>query len=250
VVVGGTQQFTATGYDQYGNVTGINPVWSTDGGGVIDSINGLYSATTEGGPFTVIAADGIVSGSATVSVTSTVISISIPVTGGSDDAEEKPSGSMSLGSSDLDLTLSGGSFMTVGMRFINVAIPEGATISNAYIQFYADEAQSGLTSLMIKGEVRGDANPPTFSSINGDIASRFTTSESVSWSPDPWLAAGDAGVAQQTPNIALVIQEIVNNLNWVSGNAIVIIITGDGKRTAESYEGTAAPVLHIEYVAN
>jgi hypothetical protein len=62
--------------------------------------------------------------------------------------------------------------MTVGMRFINVAIPEGATISNAYIQFQADEAQSGLTSLTIEGEVRGDANPPTFSSIDGDISLR------------------------------------------------------------------------------
>jgi hypothetical protein len=92
--------------------------------------------------------------------------------------------------------------MTVGMRFINVAIPEGATISNAYIQFQADEAQSGLTSLTIEGEVRDDANPPTFSAINGDISLRARTAVSVSWSPDPWLAAGDAGVAQQTPNIA------------------------------------------------
>jgi hypothetical protein len=65
--------------------------------------------------------------------------------------------------------------MTVGMRFINVAIPEGATISNAYIQFQADEAQSGLTSLTIEGEVRGDANPPTFSSIDGDISLRERT---------------------------------------------------------------------------
>jgi hypothetical protein len=136
--------------------------------------------------------------------------------------------------------------MTVGMRFINVAIPEGATISNAYIQFQADEAQSGLTSLTIEGEVRGDANPPTFSSIDGDISLRERTAISVSWSPE----AGDAGVAQQTPNIASIIQEIVNNLNWMSGNSIVIIITGEGKRAAESYEGNAAPVLHIEYVAN
>jgi hypothetical protein len=80
--------------------------------------------------------------------------------------------------------------MTVGMRFINVAIPEGATISNAYIQFQADEAQSGLTSLTIEGEVRGDANPPTFSSIDGDISLRERTAISVSWSPDPRRCRG------------------------------------------------------------
>jgi hypothetical protein len=141
--------------------------------------------------------------------------------------------------------------MTVGMRFINVAIPEGATISNAYIQFQADEAQSGLTSLTIEGEVRDDANPPTFSAINGDISLRARTAVSVSWSPDPWLAAGDAGVAQQTPNIATIIQEIVNNLNWMSGNSIVIIITGEGKRTAESFESPSGEaVLHVEYTVN
>jgi hypothetical protein len=73
----------------------------------------------------------------------------------------------------------------------------------------------------------------------------------VSWSPDPWLAAGDAGVAQQTPNIATIIQEIVNNLNWMSGNSIVIIITGEGKRTAESFESPSGEaVLHVEYTVN
>jgi hypothetical protein len=177
--------------------------------------------------------------------------LEVQIAASSDDAEEKPSGSMSLSSSDLDLTLSSSSLMTVGMRFINVAIPEGATISNAYIQFQADEAQSGLTSLTIEGEVRDDANPPTFSAINGDISLRARTAVSVSWSPDPWLAAGDAGVAQQTPNIATIIQEIVNNLNWMSGNSIVIIITGEGKRTAESFESPSGEaVLHVEYTVN
>jgi hypothetical protein len=247
-VVGGTQQFAATGYDQYDNVMEINLVWSTNNCGTIDG-NGLFTAPTAVGQCTVTATDldTAISDSATVNVTAQVTSLSIPVAGGSDDAEEKPSGRMSLNSSDLDLTLSSSSLMTVGMRFINVAIPEGATISNAYLQFQADEAQSGQTSLIIEGEDSDHAL--TFTSVDGDISSRFTTTASVSWSPEPWLAAGDAGLAQQTPNIAAVIQEIVNNLNWMSGNSIVIIITGTGKRTAESYDGLAsgAPTLHIEY---
>jgi len=41
----------------------------------------------------------------------------------------------------------------------------------------------------------------------------------------------------------------VNRSGWVSGNSLVLIITGTGTRTAESYNGDAAgaPLLHVEY---
>jgi len=67
----------------------------------------------------------------------------------------------------------------------------------------------------------------------------------------PWTAAGDAGPEQRTPNLAAVIQEIVNRPGWASGNALAIIVTGTGRRVAESYNGVpaAAPLLHVEYLA-
>jgi hypothetical protein len=61
------------------------------------------------------------------------------------------------------------------------------------------------------------------------------------------------GVDQRTPNLAAVIQEIVNQPGWARGNPLALIITGTGKRVAEAYEGgaTKAPRLYIEYtVAN
>jgi len=41
----------------------------------------------------------------------------------------------------------------------------------------------------------------------------------------------------------------VGRSGWVSGNSVVLIITGSGKRVAEAYDGApaAAPVLHVEY---
>ena len=65
----------------------------------------------------------------------------------------------------------------------------------------------------------------------------------------PWTTIGDAGPDQRTPDIAAIIQEIVNRPGWVSGNDIVIIVTGSSERTAESYNGVsaAAPLLHIDY---
>src|SRR5207342_3501906 len=71
VQTGGTQQFSATGRDQFGNVMTPQPTftWSVSGGGTI-GLTGLFSATTPGGPFTVTAASGgVPPGTANVTVT-------------------------------------------------------------------------------------------------------------------------------------------------------------------------------------
>ncbi len=69
------------------------------------------------------------------------------------------------------------------------------------------------------------------------------------WSPVPWTTRGEAGPDQQTPDVASIIQEIVNRPGWSSGNSLVIIITGTGERVAESYNGdsSGAPLLHVDY---
>jgi hypothetical protein len=144
----------------------------------------------------------------------------IRVAAGSDDAEERSSGSMYLTSSDLELVYDQ-SNQTVGMRFNGVAIPPGATIYNADIQFKVDETNSGPTSLTIAGEDTDDAL--TFTSSSGNISSRTRTTTSVAWSPVAWTTVGEAGADQRTPDIASVIQEIVNRPGWSSGNSLVII---------------------------
>jgi len=175
--------------------------------------------------------------------------IEVQVTDSSDDAEESPSGHTNLSSSDLELVYDGG-HQTAGIRFKGVGIPPGARIQNAYIQFKADERNSGAASLAIAGEDRDDAQ--TFGATYQNISSRKQTTASVSWSPVAWATVGQAGPDQRTPNIAPVIQELVNRSGWSSGNSLVIIITGTGERTAVSYDGnhTGAPVLHVEYTAS
>ena len=91
----------------------------------------------------------------------------------------------------------------------------------------------------------------TDASIDGNISCRARTSAVVSWAPQPWTTRGEAGSDQQTPDIAVVIQEIVNRPNWSSGNSLTIIITGTGKRVVGSYNGdqAGAPLLHVEYTS-
>ncbi len=174
------------------------------------------------------------------------VTVEVRVAASTDDAEEQADSSMYLDSSDLELVNDGGD-QTVGMRFIGVVIPQGAAISNAYVQFQVDETPSDPTSLTIHGEAADNA--VTFGSSTRDISSRSRTSAAVSWTPPPWPNRGDAGPDQQTPNIASIIQEIVHGPGWASGNSLVIIITGTGERVAESYDGDsgAAPLLHVNY---
>ena len=63
---------------------------------------------------------------------------------------------------------------------------------------------------------------------------------------------GEAGRDQRTPDLSPVVQELVDRPGWSGGNALALIITGTGRRTADSYDGSAAaaPLLHIDYSLN
>jgi hypothetical protein len=173
----------------------------------------------------------------------------VPIRQSSDDAEQTiGSGSVDLNSTDLELANEGGtSPQEVGMRFQSINIPRNATITNAYIQFTTDETDANPIALTIYGEDK--ANPLTFSSVTNNISSRVKTNISVPWSPAAWTTRGDTGIAQRTPNLNTLIQKIVNRVDWVPNNAMVLLVNGASKRTAASYDysAAAAPVLHITY---
>jgi hypothetical protein len=170
------------------------------------------------------------------------------ITNDSDDAEEEPTGSgVGLGSSDLELVTDGPNVQTVGLRFDGVAVPPGATIVNAWIQFQVDEDTVDPTNLVIRGERVPNATP--FLTSNGNISGRADTNAVVNWSPPPWPTRGEQGEAQKTPPLTAIVQEIVGLPGWASGNAMVFTIQGSGERVAEAVDGdpTGAALLHVEY---
>jgi len=166
---------------------------------------------------------------------------------GADDAEESASGTITLGSSDLEMVYDG-SNQTVGLRFSGVSIPQGARIAEAVVQFRADESGTIATTLMIAGQAADSAGQ--FTTAAGNISGRPRTGAAIPWNPVQWLSVGDTGAAQRTPDLSQVIQEIVDRPGWSSGNALALIITGSGERVAESYDGmpAGAPLLHVVYV--
>ena len=173
------------------------------------------------------------------------------VAAGSDDGEEDVSdGSVDLISSDLELIneSESGEDQVVGMRFLSVTVPPGSTITNAYVEFVTDEVNTGATSLTIHAQ---DAdNPGTFTSTTNNITNRTTTTASVAWNSVPaWNTLDET---HQTPDLSAIIQEVVDRGGWASGNAMVVIVTGSGERTAKAYDlaSATAPLLHVEYAAD
>ena len=177
------------------------------------------------------------------------IHLDVPVSASSDDAEENASGSsVNLTSSDLELTQATTN-QKIGIRFANVNLPQGAVIQNAWIQFTASAANSEATSLTIQAQTSDNAS--TFIASANNISSRSRTTASVSWSPAAWNTVEESGPDQHTPNLASVMQEVVNRPGWASGNALAFIITGtaNNKRVAKTYDRDTygAPYLHIQY---
>jgi hypothetical protein len=196
------------------------------------------------------ASDSALTGLDDVTVTvlgpGSMVTVDVPLAAGSDDAEELTSGSVNITSTDLDMMLDGTTVQSaVGLRFANVTLPPGAAIVDASVQFRSDEAHSDPTSLLVQGQAVDTA--PTFTTAKNSITSRARTAASVAWNPPPWLTTSETGPDERITGLVPIVQELVSRAGWASGNAIVLIITGSGKRVADSFEGSAPAVLHVVY---
>jgi hypothetical protein len=174
-------------------------------------------------------------------------SIDVAIASSNDDAEQRASGSVTVTSSDLELVEEAGAAQIVGLRFTGIPIPQGATIHNATVRFTTDEVSTDAASLTIRAESVDSASPFLTTSLN--ISTRATSIAAVDWSPPPWLATGNRGSAQLTPNLASLVQSAVSRSGWTTDNAIALIVDGVGSRVAESYDRSipGAAVLHVEY---
>jgi hypothetical protein len=169
---------------------------------------------------------------------------------GSDDAEESAAGAMYLSSTDLELvydSYNSAGNQTVGLRFTGLYLPQGASITSAYVQFTCDEATTAACNLVIKGEAADHSDQVTSSANN--LSGRAATNASVSWVPAAWSAAGESAANQRTPDLSAIIQEIVNRQGFTPSSALMVLITGSGTRTAEAFEGAPASAakLVVEY---
>jgi hypothetical protein len=151
------------------------------------------------------------------------------------------------GAADLDL---GGAI--VGVRFTSLAIPTGAVITAATIQFTADQAFGANNTTPLNLDVFAEAAdnaPPFAANVVNNLGTLPRTTASTGWNIPPWLVA-ESGPAERTPDLSAIIQEVVNRPLWRSGNALVMIFAGSGgRREAATFDANPAraAVLSVQF---
>lgn len=130
-----------------------------------------------------------------------------------------------------------------GLRFNNVTIPPGATIKSAQVQVYS--AQSQWITLAYNIYADKSTNSIAFSTSSlpsqRSLTTAFSTvSDNVDWAGSTWYSL---------PDVTPVIQEIVNQPGWVSGNSLSIIMQGTGgayaRKFIDAFDGTPADAAKL-----
>lgn len=107
-----------------------------------------------------------------------------------------------------------------GYLIRNVTIPQGATITQAYGEIQWQSSSRDSPRLSIFGNLVSSAND---FSVESTINNRVLTAASVPWSDDNM----GHSTFVQTPPLVPIIQEIVNQPGWASGNDICLLFFAD-----------------------
>ena len=144
------------------------------------------------------------------------------------------------------------SFYHPYFRFVNVGVPQGSTISSAYLILEVPASPAGYPAsdgdtFRIAGYASDDVSQP---STGSDGAMSLHTSANV----DGWQLPSDEGITT-SPDIKTIIQEIVDRAGWSSGNDMMFMVWQPTAQssTYKRYYNTGkdsddtAPQLEITY---
>ena len=172
--------------------------------------------------------------------------VTVQVGASSDDMYET-SGSANLTSETFPI--GGASTYYAGMRFTNVTVPQGATITDAYVEVYMPSGQWIQVDYDIYAEDTADSSTFTTANSAGD---RPGTSAVANYSSSENWSSG----WHELEHVTAAVQEVVDRNDWSAGNALAIILNGTGgqwgRKFVTSYNGSPAnaPRLVIEYTSS
>lgn len=120
------------------------------------------------------------------------------------------------------------------LHYMNVDVPPGATIVSAHVQF-TSRGTSGIDPCSLQVTMEAADNAPTLGWNPFNYTTRPRT-PAVQWSPAPWPIANVAGPTQRTPNLAAILQAVIDRPGWATGNNVAVIIEGMGRRSSWSHD--------------
>lgn len=130
-----------------------------------------------------------------------------------------------------------------GLRFTNVTVPQGATITSAKVQIYLPNLAWNQLDFIFAAENVG--NSAAFSTSNRPSQRTLTTqtvthSSNVQWAANTWIDLDE---------IYTVVQPVINRGDWASGNALSLVLKGSGGAYARvfvtAYDGTPANAVRL-----
>lgn len=146
---------------------------------------------------------------------------------------------------DLDMGWEGEdlNIMTTFLRFRNITIPQGASISSAVLYLYAHEDEADEARVTIFAEAADNSAEFVETEL---ITDRTWTTASKTWTiTEAW----EMWQPYNSPDFKNVVQEVVNRSGWASGNSLTIFLRGedqgasllDNARDFESFENIEDP---------
>ena len=109
-------------------------------------------------------------------------------------------------------------------------VPQGATIVSARLEWTAARPGDTLTRLTIGAQAADNAGP--LRADNRNLSNRPVLDPPVNWDVTPWRYELASGPRQASPELRDLVQAIVDRDGFESGNATVLLISGDGDRRA------------------
>jgi hypothetical protein len=195
------------------NTNVVTVSWT--GSGILGNTFNVYEGSTTGGE-TLLA-----SGVSTTYYNDTGAGGSGVTYSSSNGGDAGTAGGGGISSTNLFLGNYMGTSRYAFVRFPSVAVSQGASIGVATLSLnYIANGGSGTIDVTVVGDK--ESNAAEIASL-ADYNSRPTTTNTVAWSPpNSWSGYTN------TPNLAAIVNEILAQSGWASGNALQILIGDNG----------------------
>jgi len=182
--------------------------------------------------------------------------IEVPVSHASHDVEEDQDGILSCHSSITKIGKSrfakgdGSNILTsstTGLRFEGVPLKKSDKIQHAYLQVYGAHTNAKTPKFVIKGsssqeEFQCGGNLPK----KDQLSKLSLTDATTIWEHDDedW----EIHTVWVSSDLKDIVSEIINQSEWQEGNAITLVLTGEGERSFYAFDRSPcfAPTLAIE----
>lgn len=139
----------------------------------------------------------------------------------------------------------------IGLRFEDINIPRGATVTSASLVFIPAADEKRPMKWNIQAEKAGDS--AAFTVTDSDLSDRAKTTAIAAWTLGDW----NEGEAAQSADLTAVVKEVTGQAGWCGGNALSFLISRGSDITSEArkrkfvaYEGFPTRAVRFKYSYN